>query len=141
MSLPVVTPETQPDDLAHAIVRLAMRIRKGRGPNALHPRQVDILRIVNWHPTVPASDVAEALRLTHAPVSRSVAALQRRGFILARVSPADRRERWLTITKAGKKALDENDPSALITEALADFHPVVRNDVAGVVERLLERLP
>jgi len=63
-----------------------------------------------------ARRLAERLGLSRAGVSKTLAKLERRGFIARTPSPADRRVALVTVTEAGAKAVDDLFPRQLATE-------------------------
>ena len=63
-----------------------------------------------------ARRIAERLCMSRAGVSKTLAKLERRGFITRTPSPADRRAALVRITEAGAKAIDELFPRQLATE-------------------------
>ena len=63
-----------------------------------------------------ARRIAERHGLSRAGVSKTLAKLERRGFIARTPSPADRRAALVTITEAGAKAVDDLFPRQLATE-------------------------
>ncbi|MFE7332855.1 MarR family winged helix-turn-helix transcriptional regulator [Streptomyces sp. NPDC057565] len=84
----------------------------------LTPPEVDTL-IPLRYATAPviARRLAEQLGLSRAGVSKTLAKLERRGFIARRPNPADRRAALVTITPTSARAIDELFPRQLATEA------------------------
>ena len=70
------------------------------------------------HATGPliARRIAERHGMSRAGVSKTLAKLERRGYIARTPSPADRRVALVTITEAGAKAVDELFPRQLAAE-------------------------
>lgn len=70
------------------------------------------------HATEPviARSLAERLGLSRAGVSKTLAKLEKRGFITRTPNPADRRAALLTITEPGAKAVDDLFPRQLAAE-------------------------
>lgn len=79
--------------------------------------EVDML-IPLRHATDPviASSLAGRLSLSRAGVSKTLAKLERRGFIARTPNPADRRAALVTVTPAGARAVDELFPRQLAAE-------------------------
>lgn len=79
--------------------------------------EVDML-IPLRHATDPviARSLAERLGLSRAGVSKTLAKLERRGFIARTPNPADRRAALVTATPAGARAVDELFPRQLAAE-------------------------
>lgn len=63
-----------------------------------------------------ARRIAEHHGMSRAGVSKTLAKLERRGFIARTPSPADRRIAFVTITESGAKAVDDLFPRQLATE-------------------------
>lgn len=70
------------------------------------------------HATEPviARSLAERLGLSRAGVSKTLAKLEKRGFITRTPNPADRRAALLTITESGAQAVDDLFPRQLAAE-------------------------
>ncbi|MCI3270723.1 MULTISPECIES: MarR family winged helix-turn-helix transcriptional regulator [Streptomyces] len=66
---------------------------------------------------VIARSLAERLGMSRAGVSKTLAKLEKRGFIARTPNPADRRAALVTITEPGAKAVDELFPRQLAAEA------------------------
>ncbi|MFF1439305.1 MarR family winged helix-turn-helix transcriptional regulator [Streptomyces sp. NPDC058295] len=79
--------------------------------------EVDML-IPLRHATGPviARSLAERLGLSRAGVSKTLARLEKRGFITRTPNPADRRAALLTITESGARAVDDLFPRQLAAE-------------------------
>ncbi|MFC4502397.1 MULTISPECIES: MarR family winged helix-turn-helix transcriptional regulator [Streptomyces] len=79
--------------------------------------EVDML-IPLRHATDPviARRLAERLGLSRAGVSKTLAKLEKRGFIARTPNPADRRAALVTITEAGAEAVDALFPRQLAAE-------------------------
>ena len=63
-----------------------------------------------------ARRLAERLGMSRAGVSKTLAKLEKRGFIARTASPADRRAALVTITEAGAQAVDDLLPRQLAVE-------------------------
>jgi len=79
--------------------------------------EVDML-IPLRHATDPviARGLAQRMGLSRAGVSKTLAKLERRGFITRTPNPADRRAALVTITEAGAEAVDHLFPRQLAAE-------------------------
>ncbi|GAA2260486.1 putative transcriptional regulator, MarR family protein [Streptomyces ruber] len=84
---------------------------------ALTAPEVDML-IPLRHATEPmiARGLAEHLGLSRAGVSKTLAKLERRGFVSRTPNPADRRAALVTVTPAGARAVDDLFPRQLAAE-------------------------
>ena len=86
-----------------------------------------------------ARRIAERLGMSRAGVSKTLAKLERRGFIARTPSPADRRAALVTITEAGARAVDDLFPRQLAAEvellsALGEDREWVLKAVGRLVE-------
>ncbi|WP_200302095.1 MarR family winged helix-turn-helix transcriptional regulator [Streptomyces adelaidensis] len=79
--------------------------------------EVDVLILLR-HTTEPviARRLSERLGLSRAGVSKSLAKLERRGFVSRAPNPADRRAALITITPDGAQAVDTLFPRQLAAE-------------------------
>jgi DNA-binding MarR family transcriptional regulator len=66
---------------------------------------------------VIARRLAETLGCSRAAVSKTLAKLEKRGFVERRPSPADRRAALVTVTPTGCDAIDDMFPRQLAVEA------------------------
>jgi DNA-binding MarR family transcriptional regulator len=100
------------------------------------------------HATEPmiARRIAERLSMSRAGVSKTLAKLERRGFITRTPSPADRRSALVRITEAGARAIDDLFPRQLAIEvelisALGEDREWVLKAMGRLVEVLESRVP
>lgn len=103
--------------LKHATALLARAVEPLYAGAPLTASEVDML-IPLRHTTDPviARSLAERLGLSRAGVSKTLAKLERRGFISRVPSPADRRAALVTITPEGAEAIDALFPRQLAAE-------------------------
>ena len=82
------------------------------------------------------SELASALRISHASVSQTRQSLEQEGIVLARPDPSDARRRTLKLSAAGRRLINQMRPlwQALETAALE------LNAEAGNVTRALDRM-
>ncbi|MEV6175990.1 MarR family winged helix-turn-helix transcriptional regulator [Streptomyces sp. NPDC052016] len=104
--------------------------------------EVDML-IPLRHATDPviARRLAANLGLSRAGVSKTLAKLEKRGFIARTPNPADRRAALITITEAGARAVDDLFPRQLAAEVallagLGDDREWVLKALARLVESM-----
>jgi DNA-binding MarR family transcriptional regulator len=64
-----------------------------------------------------ARRIADRMRCSRAAISKTLAKLEKRGFIAREPNPADRRAALVTITEAGAEAIDAMFPRQLAVEA------------------------
>uniref|UniRef100_A0AAU3H1Z6 MarR family transcriptional regulator n=1 Tax=Streptomyces sp. NBC_01401 TaxID=2903854 RepID=A0AAU3H1Z6_9ACTN len=83
---------------------------------------------------VIARRIAEHHGLSRAAVSKTLAKLDRRGFITRTPSPADKRVALITVTPEGKEAIDGLFPRQLRVEST--LLSALGDDRAGVLEAL-----
>lgn len=90
---------------------------------------------------VIARRLAETLGCSRAAVSKTLAKLEKRGFVERRPSPADRRAALVTVTPAGCDAIDTMFPRQLAAEAdLIDGLGADRDRVVEALNLLEEAL-
>lgn len=79
-----------------------------RAPGALQPLQWSILRFVHRQPSGDAtvSATARFIGISHAPISRSIATLCKKGFLQSKKNKTDRRSAIYTLTSQGKQTMD-----------------------------------
>jgi DNA-binding MarR family transcriptional regulator len=95
---------------------------------------------------VIARQIAERLGLARAAVSKTLAKLERRGFIARAPIPSDRRAALVTITPEGAEAIDALFPRQLRIEAallarLGEDRPRVVEALALLADSLRAGLP
>lgn len=123
-----------PEDTARLLedtVRLALPVG---GPGAVHPVQWSILRYLA-EAALPArtiGHVARHLGVTHAPASRAISALIRRGLVIVVESPDDRRLKHPKLSQAGLRWL-EGDPIHRLMDAIGDLN---EDQLAGLGDTL-----
>lgn len=103
--------------LKHATALLNRAVEPLYAGAPLTAPEVDMLVPIR-HATDPviARRLAERLGLSRAGVSKTLAKLEKRGFITRVPNPADRRAALVTITEAGADALDRLFPRQLAAE-------------------------
>jgi DNA-binding MarR family transcriptional regulator len=80
--------------------------------------ELDVLvRLRHSEEPLIARGIAGQLRCSRAAVSKTLAKLEKRGFIERRPNPADRRAALVTITGSGAEAVDAMFPRQLAVEA------------------------
>jgi len=101
-----------------------------------------VLMLIGEHGQTAAHELATALGVNTMAVSRAVAALATRGLVAARVDPASRRRKSLTLTAEGEKMFGEMLPSTLkVADYLLDaLGPGELGQLDRLVTTLTERL-
>ncbi|PPS71009.1 MULTISPECIES: MarR family winged helix-turn-helix transcriptional regulator [Streptomyces] len=102
--------------------------------------EVDVL-VPLRHATDPviASGLAQHMGMSRAGMSKTLAKLERRGFIARTPNPADRRAALVVVTEAGAQAIDAFFPRQLAAEVelLTDLGKD-RQQVIRALQRLVE---
>lgn len=112
-----------------------------RGPRAVHPGQWATLRYLDraGRQARTVGGVASYLGVTHAPASRAVAALHRKGLVTVKADPEDRRVRRIDLTPAGR-ALLNSDPVNRLTSAIDAMREGERQEFARCLQMIYELL-
>ncbi|MEU4896888.1 MarR family transcriptional regulator [Streptomyces sp. NPDC044780] len=140
--------DTSPMDvvgpLKHMEVLLTVALEPLYDGAPLTAPEVDVLvQLRHADDPVIARRLAESLGCSRAAVSKTLAKLEKRGYVERRPSPADRRAALVTATPAGCEVIDAMFPRQLAVEAelLAglgeDRERVV--EALHLLERVLER--
>ncbi|MFF1677033.1 MarR family winged helix-turn-helix transcriptional regulator [Streptomyces sp. NPDC058256] len=134
--------DTSPMELIVLLKRVTAMLDRAIEPlydgAPLTPPEVDML-IPLRHATEPAiaRRLAQTMGLSRAGVSKTLAKLEKRGFIQRTPNPADRRTALVTITPAGAEAVDGLFPRQLAAEVeLLAGLAEDRTWVMGALERL-----
>ncbi|MEZ5938141.1 MAG: MarR family transcriptional regulator [Hyphomonadaceae bacterium] len=127
--------------VARLLEQTARAIYDARGPKAVHPGQWAALRYIALagKSARTVGGVAEYLGVTHAPASRAVAALARKGLVTVKADPQDRRIRRIELTPAGVKLL-ERDPVQRVMAAIDSLDPARRDAFADTLKELYQKL-
>jgi len=134
------------EDLLAALMRLTRVLKSGRfravGDLALNRAEVVALRWLEQHGESRAGDLACAFGLSPSVISRQLSRLEERDLVRRRPDPADARAGLITLTEAGRQALDEMTRQYVhrLAEVIGDWTPEERADAAALVARLAERL-
>ena len=115
------------DSVARLLELTVRAIPNARGPAVIHIVQWQTLRyLADIGPVgCTLSDLVRHHATSHAPVSRSVAALARKKLVKLAPDPNDRRFRRITLTSQGKDALG-SDPLVRLIRELEHFDPRTR---------------
>jgi DNA-binding MarR family transcriptional regulator len=71
----------------------------------LTQKQVSVLWLVDDHPDIAQTDLAQRMRMDRATTMAIVNRLQERGYLVRGKSPTDGRKQTLNLTAGGRKAL------------------------------------
>lgn len=129
-------------DTVNLINRAIKREMREHRPVELSMQQFRALRVLDRHPGESLSAVAAHLDLTDASVSKLVDSLVKTRLVKRIDAPDDRRKVVLTLTKAGRQALESAREAALgrLAGVLAEMDEVDRAAVIRTMEILREAL-
>jgi DNA-binding MarR family transcriptional regulator len=101
----------------------------------LTQKQVSVLWLVNDHPDISQTDLAQRMRMDRATTMAIVNRLQARGYLVRGQSAKDGRKQTLNLTDAGRKAL------GVAKDAIADHERWLKSRFSDrEVEQLIEML-
>jgi DNA-binding MarR family transcriptional regulator len=103
-----------------------------------HPVGLVPLAVVHRLAPARVKDVARELQVDLSVASRQVTALETAGFIRRDADPVDRRAQLLSVTEAGKVALDRAHDRivAVFADALADWDDASITSLTAALTRL-----
>lgn len=106
--------------------------------DGLHPVQWSALRYFSRGglKARTVSGLANYQGTTLAPASRTISALTRKGYLLSRVDPRDRRSRRIDLTNEGLAIL-EKDPLIDLEKMIESLPEEEQAEMAALLERLL----
>ncbi|MGH8218849.1 MAG: MarR family winged helix-turn-helix transcriptional regulator [Steroidobacteraceae bacterium] len=102
------------------------------------PVQWGILTIVSENPGVGQIEISEELGLDRSNVANVVERLTKRGLLRQKLSSKDRRKKYITLTKAGERAVEHVEAGALRAQRKI-FRPLSGSELEIFVN-LLTRL-
>jgi DNA-binding MarR family transcriptional regulator len=122
-------------------MRLARRLRRERSSAALSGAMLSVLSELHRRGELTPRELADADRVQPQSLSRTLAALERRGLVNRRVDSLDRRRSKLGLTAAGLEALtaDMAERDAWLATALERLSPAERA-LLGVAAELMEQI-
>ncbi len=108
-----------------------------RGPQEVHPGQWAALRFLAraGDEARTVNGLATYLGVTPAPASRAATALIKRGYVTQEPHPTDRRSHLLTLTDAGRAAL-EHDPITRLANAVGELDGESRRIVTRALAQI-----
>lgn len=136
--------DTSPMDVVGPLKRIEVLLATAVEPlyegAPLTAPELDALVQLRHADPVIARRLADTLGCSRAAISKTLAKLEKRGFVERHPSPADRRAALVTVTPAGREAVDAMFPRQLGVEA--ELLKGLGDDRARVVEalELLERV-
>ncbi|MFF5520149.1 MarR family winged helix-turn-helix transcriptional regulator [Streptomyces coeruleorubidus] len=113
--------DTSPMDVVRPVKRIEALLTTAveplyEGAQLTAPELDALVQLRHAEGPVIARRFAETLGCSRAAVSKTLAKLEKRGFVERRPSPADRRAALVTVTPAGCEAIDEMFPRQLAVE-------------------------
>lgn len=126
-------------ELARDLERVVRLSYPDRGPSDMHPGQWAVLRILAARGRATIGDIGRELGVTHAPASRAVGSLGRRGLIFVTTSMEDRRVRYVRLSDAGRSMLD-HDPQLVLAELLDSYPKATRDGINLLLVDLTQKL-
>ncbi len=105
--------------IGQLLERTTRAVYEKRGPKEVHQGQWAVLRYLSAvnRELRSVGKIAAHLGVTHAPASRAVASLARKGHVTVGVDSGDRRMRRIDLTVSGQALLDQ-DPTHRLTSAI-----------------------
>ncbi|MEP7348717.1 MAG: MarR family transcriptional regulator [Sphingorhabdus sp.] len=101
----------------------------------LTQKQVSVLWLVDDHPDIAQTDLAQRMRMDRATTMAIINRLQSRGYLVRGQSPTDGRKQTLNLTKEGRKAL------AVAKAAIAEHESWLKSRfTAKEIEQFIEML-
>lgn len=129
--------------IRRGVVRLNRRLRQERGEGAFSPNQLIVLGHLHRNGPATPGEVAVAERQRPQSLTRAFAELEAEGLIAREPSAVDRRRSVLTLTAAGRRALDRDmgERDVWLAGALESLSATERGvlELAGeIMERLAD---
>ncbi|MEW2301689.1 MarR family transcriptional regulator [Streptomyces sp. NPDC006655] len=127
--------------IRRALIRLSRRLRRERGDGSLSANQLVVLGHLHRHGRATPGEIAAAERQRPQSLTRVFAELETEGLIGRAPDPSDRRQSVLSLTEAGRRALEADmaQRDAWLAEALRTLGETERGVLllaAPVLERL-----
>jgi DNA-binding MarR family transcriptional regulator len=118
--------------LSERIDRDAVALYKAQGVN-FEQRWFGFVNQLRLHGPLSVTDIANALRISHASVSQSRKSLEDAGLIMSRPAPDDARRRLLELSEAGWALVEQLTP---LWEADARAAVALVSEASGLMEAL-----
>ncbi len=125
-------------DTVLLIMRTIRSEMRRRRPSDLSVAQFRTLAFLNRYAGASLSDVADHVGLSLPSMSKLIDGLVARGYVVRKVSSADRRRVTLALTAAGRSTLQavHQETQARLAELLATLSPIERAAVAQAMQAL-----
>ena len=123
------------------VMRLNRRLRQERGDGSLSANQLLVLGHLHRRGAATPGEVAAAERQRPQSLTRVFAELQAEGLIAREPGTVDRRQSVLSLTEAGRRALERDmaERDAWLSRALASLSPTERG-LLELAAALMEEL-
>ena len=127
--------------IRRGVVRLNRRLRQERGDGRLSANQLYVLGHLHRRGSATPGEVAAAERQRPQSLTRVFAELEAEGLIAREPGTVDRRQSVLSLTEAGRRALERDmaERDAWLSGALTSLSPTERG-VLELAAALMERL-
>ncbi|MEU3336250.1 MarR family winged helix-turn-helix transcriptional regulator [Streptomyces sp. NPDC002144] len=127
--------------IRRGVIRLNRRLRQERGDGSLSPNQLSVLGHLHRRGPSTPGEVAAAERQRPQSLTRVFAELETEGLILRAPDPTDRRQSVLSLTEAGRLAVEDDmaQRDAWLSRALGTLGETERGVLALAAE-VMERL-
>ncbi|MGW3120395.1 MarR family winged helix-turn-helix transcriptional regulator [Streptomyces sp. NPDC001107] len=127
--------------IRRGVMRLNRRLRQERGDGSLSANQLLVLGHLHRHGAATPGEVAAAERQRPQSLTRVFAELEAEGLIAREPGTVDRRQSVLSLTEAGRRALERDmaERDAWLSGALASLSPTEQG-VLELAAALMERL-
>ncbi|MGW0770840.1 MarR family winged helix-turn-helix transcriptional regulator [Streptomyces sp. NPDC002676] len=134
---------TEAARLRRSVVRLNRRLRQERGDGSLSPNQLAVLGHLHRNGPATPGEIAAEERQRPQSLTRVFSELEAEGLIVREPGTADRRQSVLTLTEAGRTALEQDmaERDAWLAGALASLGVTERGVLelaAGLLDQLSE---
>jgi len=123
------------------VVRLNRRLRQERGDGSLSPGRLEVLGQLHRHGPATPGEIAAALRQRPQSLTRVFAELETEGLMAREAGTVDRRQSLLSLTDAGRRALERDmaERDAWLARALVSLNATERG-VLELAAELMERI-
>ena len=128
--------------LRRGTMRLARRLRMERLETGVPLQEFSVLGHLNLRGSMTAGEIAAAERVQPQTLTRTLAALERRGAIRRQADPADRRRSALSITPVGRELLvtDVRQRDSWLSLAMAQELTPTERRLLYLAGQLMEHL-
>lgn len=122
-------------DLRSAVLQLARRIRQERSDEAITLSELAVLGVLSFHGAMTPRRLADHEQISPPSMTRTLAGLSAKGYVLKSGDPTDRRQVLIEITDAGAEIVKEtrHRRTAWLSRRLAKLEPEQRAVLADAV--------